>query len=142
VTYHPDYEIGPKSPSVWKEVRRLEAEVERLRAQRKADRDNLTACRKRAAEQGNEVERLQEQLEMYAGMPASEVEAREAEVERLRAQVAADKVQNDGLFESEARLLKEVERLRADRDAAVNALVGEARSTYREALDALAKEEE
>lgn len=31
MTYHPEYEIGVKSPGVWKEVRRLEAELNRLR---------------------------------------------------------------------------------------------------------------
>ena len=30
MTYHPEYEIGEKSPGVWKEVRRLEAEVDEL----------------------------------------------------------------------------------------------------------------
>ena len=33
MTYKPEYEVGPKSPGVWKEARRLEAEVERLRAE-------------------------------------------------------------------------------------------------------------
>jgi hypothetical protein len=30
MTYKPEFTVGPKSPGVWKEVRRLEAEVERL----------------------------------------------------------------------------------------------------------------
>lgn len=31
MNYHADYEIGPESPGVWKEVRRLEAELAGLR---------------------------------------------------------------------------------------------------------------
>ena len=32
MTFHPEYEIGPRSPGVWREVRRLEAENEKQRA--------------------------------------------------------------------------------------------------------------
>jgi len=34
MTYKPELKVGPKSPGVWKEVRRLEGKVERLRIER------------------------------------------------------------------------------------------------------------
>ena len=33
MTYRPEFTVGPKSPGVWKEVRRLEAEVEGFQAE-------------------------------------------------------------------------------------------------------------
>ena len=71
MTYHPEYTIGDKSPGVWKEVRRLEAEVERLQALLYEARDGVTLMA--------EVERLR-------GLRKMEAEARreaQATVERL-----------------------------------------------------------
>lgn len=41
MTYKPQWEINEKSPGVWQEVRRLEAEVKRLRRIEEAARDVL-----------------------------------------------------------------------------------------------------
>ncbi len=72
MTYHPEYTIGDKSPGVWKEVRRLEAEVEQLQGM-------LQRQDAAYAAETHEVERLRGLRKMEAELRR---EAR-AEVERL-----------------------------------------------------------
>jgi TPP-dependent trihydroxycyclohexane-1,2-dione (THcHDO) dehydratase len=113
MTYKPEYEVGLKSPGVWKEVRRLEAEVERLRM---TPRDDLLVVANERDTYKAEVERLQASLvDWTTGVPwQAEVKRLQAEYERLgeEARMYYDEIQ---------RKEAEVERLRRIEEAAKEA---------------------
>jgi len=140
MTYTPGYEIGPKSPGVWKEVRRLEAEIERLRKTLRewqegypgeliAEVEGLRAhyhdpTTGMATHDHAEVERLQEHAE---SLGTALLESR-AEVEKLfnelkltQEELMKEQDENErlrdqveGLLSVEFENRKEIERLQAD----------------------------
>jgi chromosome segregation ATPase len=83
-----------------------QAIIDRLRYKLDQVQEERDSFGHRLARANGEVEKLRKML----GMKGTDFLE---EVERLQAKIAADKVQNDGLFESEARLLAEVDQLRA-----------------------------
>jgi hypothetical protein len=130
MTYKPEFNINEKSPGVWHEVRRLEAEVERLRARYDARVEEWQEdCRLRDEAEA-EVERLREETELAEAVIVNftnEAAELEAEVERLTAlnvsgnAYAAAVEQNERLrttAEDQAgsllRMSREVERLREE----------------------------